>query len=283
MQLWLLPSPPGAGENDKACRGDDRIGRENKGMRMTIKEIMKAIRFSARLEDVLVYNDRFAKYEFELTEPHRLEFLAGQYLTIQVSDKGEMRAYSICSPPAIDHGFELLIDHQPNGVGVNFFKRLGLNPAQPQIIKGLGPMGRFTLVNRLGQAEVDEQALVLVATGCGVAPMMSVLLDQLQTKGDQRPITLYWGMRKAEDLFWLEDFNLLVDTYANFHFYPILSQPTPEWTLSRGHVDDLLVAHDFIPQTGFYLCGGRSMIVENKQLLTDRGILPQFIHHEHFF
>jgi len=242
-----------------------------------------AVKFTAHFEDVITYNDRFSKFSFELIEPHQLDFLAGQYLSLQVSDKGETRAYSICSSPAINHGFELLIDYTPNGVGVNFFKQLSRSQAKSQIIQGLGPLGRFTIAQQTGQPENDEQALVLVATGCGVASYMSMLSDLLQVKTDQRPITLYWGMRKAEELFWLEEFNLFADTYPNFHFYPILSQPTPEWTLSRGHIGDLLVAHEFAPQTGFYLCGRRSMVMENKQLLIDRGILPQFIHHEHYF
>jgi len=247
------------------------------------KVMTSTVKFTAHFEDVVAYNDRFSKFSFELIEPHQLDFLAGQYLSLQVSDKGETRAYSICSSPAINHGFELLIDNTPNGIGVNFFKQLSRSQAKSQIINGLGPLGIFTIAQQTGQPEADERALVLVATGCGVAPYMSILLDLLQTKNDKRPITLYWGMRSAENLFWLEDFNLLSDTYSNFHFYPILSQPTPEWTLSRGHVDDLLTAHQFDPQTGFYLCGGRNMIMESKQLLIDRGILPQFIHHEHFF
>jgi len=242
-----------------------------------MSDIKKAVRFKARLEEKQEYNSRFTKYSFELVEPHSLEFQAGQYISIKVSEKGEMRAYSICSSPDIKHGFELLIDYSPNGVGVNYFKQLQLGETS-SMITGLGPVGRFVI-----DEEQDEQEIVLVAAGSGVAPMMSILLDLLQVKQDQRSITLYWGMRTADLLFWLEEFNLLGDTFANFHFYPILSKPTPEWSLSRGRVCDLLLAHEFPPQTGFYLCGGRQMIVDTKQILIDKGVTPQYIHHEHFY
>ena len=232
--------------------------------------------FTARLEEKTVHNDRFIQLAFELVEPHRFPFFAGQYVSIQVSEQGERRAYSICSSPGIDHGFELLIDTRPAGLGSTYLASLQFGDE----IKGIGPIGQFTIAE---SNSIPESQIVLIATGSGIAPFRSMILDLLQEKKDQRPLSLYWGMRYAHEFFWLQDFEILVDAFQNFNFYPILSQPSPEWTLSTGHVTDLPTAHNFPPQTGFYLCGSQQMVKDNIAVLFAKGVDSQFIHHEKFY
>ena len=80
--------------------------------------------FKARLEDRIVHNDKYIQCSFELTQPFRMPFLAGQYVSIKVSDRGDRRSYSICSPPGIEHGFELMVDVRPQGLGSKFLQNL---------------------------------------------------------------------------------------------------------------------------------------------------------------
>lgn len=235
--------------------------------------------FSARLEEKTIHNERYAQLAFELIEPHRLEFLPGQYVSIQVTERGDRRSYSICSNPEIDHGFELLVDVQPGGLGSSYLNSLEIGST----ISGLAPLGQFVLAEDTPAAQSAEAALAFIATGSGIAPLNSMILNLLQTRHDQRPITLYWGMRHAEHLFWLQEYQILADSFSNFSFYPVLSQPAPEWTLSSGHVTDLLAAHQFQPTTGFYLCGNKKMIEACSQTLLAKSITPEYIHHEKFY
>ena len=58
------------------------------------------------------------------------------------------------------------------------------------------------------------------------------------------------------------------------------------WRGLRGRVTDLIreqVSADQIANTDAYLCGGRPMIEEAKQLLINKGMQVEQIRHETFF
>lgn len=231
-------------------------------------------KYTARLEEKLQHNEKFTQYSFELVEPHRLEFQAGQYVSIKVSDQGERRAYSICSTPDIKHQFDLLIDSSPGGVGVQFFQNLEFGAE----IEALAPMGQFMVPEDL---VADE--LVFVATGSGIAPFKSMIEDQLRNKQDQRQITLHWGMRQPEDLLWLEEWQSLDEAFENFHFHPVLSQAVEAWTLCRGRVTDCLDIHERPANAAYFLCGSKNMIEDVTSLLIKKEVEPELIIIEKFY
>jgi ferredoxin-NADP reductase len=206
--------------------------------------------------------------------------MAGQYISIKVSPEGHRRSYSLCHNPSIDHGFELLIDFAPDGVGSRYLRSLAFGDT----IDLLGPLGRFTV-----SEAATETELVFIATGSGVAPYRSMILDLLQNKQDQRKITLLWGMRHAAELFWQDEFQQLVRSFPQFTFHPVISQAPAEWHLCRGRVTDCLIGHTFtwlqppqLAQTGFYFCGNAAMIATTAQLLLDKGVPAGHIHTEKF-
>jgi len=229
--------------------------------------------FTARFEEKIIHNSKYVEYHFEMENPHRFEFLAGQYVSLKIADTGERRSYSICSAPSIDHGFELLVDISPAGKGAQFLESLEFG----QRVEGLGPLGHFVL------SEQSESAIVLVGTGSGIAPLKSMLLELQEKRPNELPITLYWGMRYAEDLFWLEDFQDIVESSSTFSFYPVISQPVPEWTLSTGRVTDLLAIHTHPPDAGYYLCGSKEITESLQDFLLAKSVESQYIHHEKFF
>lgn len=230
----------------------------------------------AIFEDKIELNDKFVHYMFEMKTPHDLPFLSGQYVSIKVSDKGERRAYSICSTPAITHGFELLLDITPAGVGTQFLQNLKFG----QEIEVMGPLGRF-VINDLDLQ--TEPTLVFVATGSGIAPLYSMIVDLLQVRKESRPMVLYWGLRHESELFWEMDLHHLTELYANFSFHPVISKPGNGWTLCTGRVTDCMHAHGVFNPAGYYLCGGKAMIEDMTSILTGAGITSDHIHHEKFF
>jgi NAD(P)H-flavin reductase len=214
---------------------------------------------------------------FEMKEPHNLEFEAGQYASLGFPDNPMRRPYSIASSPADSHKFELLIDTTPQGIGTKYLSNM--RPGDEAAF--LAPMGLFTLAK--GEQAEKEKALMLIATGSGIAPLRSMVLDLLQTKGDTREIWLYWGLRYETDMFWEDEFHELSQAFPNFHFHITLSKATEDWPLCRGHVTDCLSIHEVPANAGYYLCGNKPMIEDTMKLLLEKGIPKEFIHHEKFY
>lgn len=230
--------------------------------------------FKARIEDRVIHNDKFMSVSFELIEPTQMDFLAGQYVSIKVDAAGTRRSYSIASRPDITHGFELAIDVTPGGVGTQFLQHTPLGTE----VEVLGPLGAFVIAD-----DPSEKAIVLVGTGSGIAPLRSMILDLLQVKQEKRPIVLHWGVRYVESLFWENEFQDIVESFPNFSFHPVISRAAEGWTLCRGRVTDCLATHELLADAGYYLCGGKPMIESVVQLLKERGVAPEHIHHEKFF
>lgn len=230
--------------------------------------------YTAKLEDKVAYTDKYIHYAFEFTEPHTMDFMAGQYVSIKVSEKGERRSYSIASSPGINHGIELLLDISPQGVGSKYLEALKFGDT----VSFLGPLGLFVI-----QEKVPETELFFIATGSGIAPFRSMIQDLLQEKQDKRPMTLYWGLRYETDMFWETEFQELAESFSNFTFKIILSKPSDAWKLSRGRVTDLLTVVEKSAGVGYYLCGSGPMVKDVIQQLADAGVPTQNVHNESFY
>lgn len=228
----------------------------------------------ARLEDKLILNPKYTQFSFELIKPHSLEFTAGQYLSLKINEQGERRSYSICNPPDIDHQIDLLLDITPAGQGTQFLQQLEFGDE----IEFLAPIGRLVIPD-----DLPVENLALVATGSGIAPFKAIIADQLRNKQDHRPLTLYWGMRYADDLFWLAEMRELADSFDNFYFHPVLSRAAEAWTLCRGRVTDCLSVHQLPAKTAYFLCGGQRMIDDVSSLLTKKGVAQELIVTEKFY
>jgi ferredoxin-NADP reductase len=244
------------------------------------EELTKLQPFTAKMSERRILNEKFQSLRFELVEPSRLRFTAGQYILLTVPTTPQKKSYSITTSPSTEHAFELMIELAPQGHGVKYLT--SLQPGDE--IKFMAPVGLFTLAapeSPIGQA---EKAFVFIATGSGIAPFKSILEDLLISKNEQRPIILYWGLRYAEDQFWFNEFQQLAQQHKNFTFHPTLSKAPDNWQLCRGRVTDCLLIHPMpVEQAGYYLCGSSAMIGDVKELLTKQGVPAQHIHHEKFY
>ena len=236
-------------------------------------------KFTARISETQQLTEKYLHLYIELVEPHRLEFVAGQYIMLSVPGTDQKKNYSIASSPTIDHALELLIDIAPQGIGTTYITGLKLGDT----ISFMAPAGMFTISQPGTPVGDGEKSLVFVASGSGITPIRSMILDQLQVHGDARSMTLYWGLRREGDLCWLEDWEELERSFVNFTFHPILSQAGAEWTLCRGRVTDCLSIHPLPTDGGYYICGNRIMIEDTVKLVQNKGILEEHIHREKFY
>ncbi len=213
-----------------------------------------------------------------LIQPPSLRFTAGQYISIEITEVKDghprlnNRAYSIASAPEENTAILLCANLVRGGPGSTYLH--GLRLGDP--VRFLPPMGFFT---------VDEEAataLLFVATGTGIAPIQS-MIRHLLLSGNQRPMTLYWGLRHEKDLYYQDAFTALSQQHPHFRFITTLSQPSASFTGVRGRVTHLLEA---LPQTDnmdIYLCGNGGMIKEARAILTQKGMHRKSIHYERFF
>lgn len=247
---------------------------------------MGSQQYKGKIAEHILINERFQYLHIELREPHELEFQAGQYVSVDVgggdpASAGQVRrSYSIASAPSMKHAVELCVDITPGGKGSEYLKNL--KPGDE--VSFLAPLGVFVMAPlRQGFAGLQEKKLLFVATGTGIAPLRSMILDLLRDRKDKRPMWLYWGLRFVEDMFWEEEFRQMHEFFENFNFHLTLSKPPNHWPLCNGYVTDCL-KHELKLNAdwGVYLCGSKEMVTDGNKLIIEMGVPEEQVHFEKF-
>ena len=198
-------------------------------------------------------------------------FHPGQYLNVMLDD-GSPRSFSMASP----HRGELFDFHIRRVPGGHFTGRLETHYQAGDTLDVELPLGNFR-----HDAE-SPRDLLMVGGGTGLAPLKSIIESLLDEPG--RPgITLYWGVRRAEDLYLDEQLNHWARTLPDFRYVPVLSEPDPEWGGRRGFVHEA-VCQDFDDLSPFdaYLCGPPPMIAAAKTSFAQRGLDVERIYADSF-
>jgi len=192
----------------------------------------------------------------QLPASERLQFLAGQYVEFLLRD-GKRRSYSMANAPYKDDFLTLHIRHMPGGL---FTDQVFTTLKERDILRLEGPLGTFFL------REDSDKPMVLLASGTGFAPIKA-LVEQCAHTESQRPITLYWGGRRPQDLYMMALCEEWADTLPNFKFVPVISnaQPEDEWQGRSGFVHQAVI--DDLPDLSayqVYACGA-PIVVESAQ------------------
>ncbi len=201
-----------------------------------------------------------------------LDFLPGQYIEV-IGAEGMRRSYSVANAPRADKQIELHIREVPDGAMSRYwFQQATVN----DLLRLRGPLGTFFLRSHAGKD------LVLLATGTGIAPVKAILegLSTAQADAQPRSVTVYWGGRHPEDLYWRP--SALPDLPA-FKFVPVLSRAGDEWLGARGHVQDaMLHDHAYLAETLVYACGSDAMIHSARDQLHAAGLPDRHFHSDAF-
>jgi CDP-4-dehydro-6-deoxyglucose reductase, E3 len=202
---------------------------------------------------------------FDVIDPPRLAFRAGQFVTLTVgsdpSGQNLRRSYSIASMS--DHGENLrfLIRVIPGGVASDFFLNLPLEAE----VEMTGPHGFFVL------APHHPGDVVFAATGTGLAPVLP-MLGELRQRAEPGRRLVYWGLRQESDLFVPEEVQALCNT-AGATLKTYLSRPSDGWTGRRGRITPAVLEEaPGLSSPTFYLVGNGAMIAEIKGALVATGV-----------
>jgi CDP-4-dehydro-6-deoxyglucose reductase len=141
---------------------------------------------------------------------------------------------------------------------------------EKEILRVEGPYGSFFL------REDSNKPIVLLASGTGFAPIKA-LIEHMQHKAMKRPITLYWGARRPEDLYMDDWVKEQLKSLPNMRYVPVVSDATAEdnWTGRTGFVH-LAVLQDFPDLSSYqvYACGAPIVIESARKDFSSLAKLP---------
>lgn len=211
--------------------------------------------FAATVGEISDLTPTIKAIHLELDRP--ITFQAGQYIKLALPGTNETRAFSIANPPDANGqagAIELNVRIVPGGAGTTWLHEQ-LKTGDKLSISG--PYGRF-FVRRSA-----KMPMLFMAGGSGLSSPLSMILDLLQS-GHEQAITLVYGQRTREELYYDAELRQLAQKHANFEYIPALSEE-PEnsgWEGARGFVHEVARNHlqgDFSGRKA-YLCGPPPMI-----------------------
>jgi ferredoxin--NADP+ reductase len=180
-------------------------------------------------------------------------------------DKLVKRAYSIGSSPSQREYLEFYIAVVPDGCLTS--RLAALKPGdrlftQPKVT------GTFT-----AEEVAPERHLVLISTGTGLAPFMSMVRTE-SLWAPERRITIVHGVRYPSDFAYSDELLSLQSSGRNFEYLPIASRAGDDYGGRRGRVqklfdDGVLTPHP--DRDSVFLCGNPAMIDDLEKHLQDRG------------
>lgn len=188
----------------------------------------------------------------QLPANEALAYRAGQYVEFLLKD-GKRRAYSLACAPTLERPLELHIRHLPGGL---FTEHVFGAMKERDILRFEGPLGTFFL------REESDKPIVLLASGTGFAPVKA-LVEHLMHLKSTRPVRLYWGGRRPQDLYMDELCQAWTTTMPDFRYVPVVSDALPEdaWSGRTGFVH-AAVMQDIPDLSGYqvYACGAPLMV-----------------------
>jgi CDP-4-dehydro-6-deoxyglucose reductase len=218
-----------------------------------------------RVEKMVKLADDVMVLYLKLPTNERLQFFAGQYIDILQKD-GKPRSFSLANAPHDDALLEL---HIRNIAGGAFTQHVFNGMKERDILRIKGPLGTFFL------REDSPKPIIFVASGTGFAPVKAIIEHALQI-GLQRQMHLYWGVRKAEDLY-MQD-RLLEWQARGIKYTPVVSDEV--WDGRTGFVHQA-VLEDYKDLSGHqvYACGAPVVVEAAHRDFTAQCQLPN----EEFF
>ncbi|WP_027995156.1 CDP-6-deoxy-delta-3,4-glucoseen reductase [Simplicispira psychrophila] len=204
----------------------------------------------------------------QLPATDTFRYHAGQYVEFLLAG-GERRAYSMANAPhtqAEHPGIELHIRHMPGG---KFTDHVFGALKEKEILRIEGPYGSFFL------REDSDKPIILLASGTGFAPVKA-LIEHMQFKQITRPVTLYWGGRRPQDVYFDAWVRARLAEMPQLTYVPVVSNALPEdgWSGRTGFVHQA-VLDDFADLSGHqvYACGAPVVVdAARDSYIAQRGL-----------
>lgn len=201
----------------------------------------------------------------------------GQFLniTLQVDGKPVRRCYTIASSPTRRDFCEITVKREEMGVASGHLHRA---VREGDLIEIAAPGGKFTFTG--GEAN----AVVLIAGGVGVTPMMSKV-RYLTDRGWPGTIHLVYCVRTERDIIFRAELDDLARRFPNLRVTITLTGAAgSSWAGGRGRVTSVILkaAAPAIASMPVHVCGPSPMMADVVAMLRELGVPEEQIKTEAF-
>jgi ferredoxin--NADP+ reductase len=177
------------------------------------------------------------------------------------TDRMVRRAYSIASESRADEFLEFYLTVVMSG---ELTPRLFNLKIKDRLYVGPKAVGVFTLDKAPGKH------ILMIGTGTGLAPYMSMLRSELVCNGPRQFVVVH-GARYSWDLGYRTELTGLARHCGNFHYIPVITRPQEDitWRGRSGYLQNLIASSAIEQETGLaltpdnfdiFLCGNPGMI-----------------------
>lgn len=212
-------------------------------------------------------------------------FEPGQYAVLGLAAPGAPTSGRPREQPLVQRAYSIASGSRQRAYLEFFVTRISSGELSPHLCE-LRPGDRlylrpsFSGTFTLDRVPADRHA-VLIATGTGLAPYMSMLRTHLTARSG-RNLAVVHGARFVADLAYRAEIEELLARHRHLSYFPVVSAPEPgiDWWGHVGRVQDVWRAHAIGDRWGFepspanthvLLCGNPGMVDEMTALLEQQG------------
>lgn len=210
-----------------------------------------------------------------LIEPTtQVYYHAGQFINLHGVDE-VVRSYSLASVPTQDYYLELHVRRVADGLMSNWlFDDFNVGDE----IEFHGPIGKCYY-----QRDSDQQNMLLISTGTGLAPHLGIVRDALES-GHKGSIHLYQGSVNEQGHYQRDLLAGLAASHANFKYYLCTDvAPTQYENVETGQVSEIAFnKHSKLSGWLVYLSGNPDMVNHAEQQALKLGVTAQDIFSDPF-
>lgn len=193
------------------------------------------------------------------------------------------RTYSIASAPHEKQAYEFYLAIVPTGA---LTSRLITLEEGDRLFCAKKIVGKFTT-----DPVPLSSNLILICTGTGIAPFISMLRTS-DTWNEKRKITVLYGARYANDLAYVDELKDLSLKHPNFSYYTTVSREGEDYEGTKGYVQRFFEENEVdtnIAKDHIMVCGNPAMVEDVESLMLARGFklhsrkLPGNLHLEKYW
>ncbi|HVQ18619.1 MAG TPA: globin domain-containing protein [Actinomycetes bacterium] len=206
-----------------------------------------------------------------------LHFLPGQSLSMEIPSRPRLwRYFSPANAPRPDGSIDLQVQQIDGGqVSTAVVRSLKVGDT----VKLGAPVG-----DRLTRRAHDQNDLLMVAGGTGLAPLRAIIeqIDQeWRNSGTAPRVHLLHGVRMAWHLYDRPRLRSLAQDRPWFDYTEVVSDD-PSYPGTRGKVGTVAARQALFGRRAM-VCGGPQMVAHTLEQLTSAGMATEHITYEHFY
>lgn len=180
-----------------------------------------------RIEELTPINRLFTLQIEDKALKNKFRFRHGQFFILSVPGFGEA-PFGFCSSPTIKDYFQVSVDKRGSLTSKLFDLKKG------SIVGIRGPYG-----NGFDDLKIKSRNLVLVAGGCGIAPLRTIIQDASINPENFKKIQIFYGCKNPRLLSFRKDYK---EWSKNIEINLTIDTPDAEWKNNIGVVTNLLTS-----------------------------------------